>query len=416
VAFDFYSQKEKMMSELNFALYGTQSQFIESISPLLNEFEEKYQTSIKTTEMSLDDAWGQLFNYTIHGGGPDLARIGTIWTSSLISLNALRPFKSEEVTKFGGADEFFKPIWQSGIMPGDTKVWAIPFTAFNYVLFYRKDILEKSGIDEGNAFATAEAMRETLRSLKASGVQSPWIIPTSEHYRARLHILASWIWGADGHFISEDGKQVLLNQPKALQGLKDFYELHRFLSPSDYGLTTNECRRRFARGQAAIFIGGPDTLQFLRELNPAPGVVENLGVAALPGVPWIGGSSLVVWKDVLANPVMERNINNLIAFLTEKTTQIRMYELSRVTPARSDALLELELDPPELLQVEKYIMETGRSYRRYSIWIRIQNDLVNVLDQITAVYLNDTSADVVPITRKYVDPFAKRYNLILSAM
>ena len=404
------------MNELKFALYGTQSQFIESISPLLKEFEKKTQTSIKTTEMSIDDAWGQLFNYTIHGGGPDLARIGTIWTSSLVSLNALRPFKPEEVTKFGSPDVFFKPIWRSATMPGDEKVWAIPFTAFNYVLFYRRDILEQSGIAAESAFVSAKAMTETLRSLKASGFQSPWVIPTSEHYRARLHILASWIWGADGHFISEDGKQVLLNQPEALQGLKDFFELHQFLSPSDYGLSPNECRRRFARGQAAIFIGGPDTLQFLRELNPAPGVIENLGVAALPGVPWIGGSSLVVWKDVLANPVTERAINQLITFLTEKTTQIRMYELTRVTPARLDALLELELDPPELLQVEKHIMETGQSYRRYPIWIRIQNDLVNVLDQITAEYLNDTSADVVPVIQKYINPFAKRYNLILSAI
>ncbi len=404
------------MPELTFALYGTQSQFIENISPLLKEFESRSQTKIRTTEMTIDDAWPQLLNYTIHGGGPDLARIGTIWTSSLVSLNSLRPFKESEIESLGGEKAFFEPIWKSCISANDTRAWAVPFTTFNYVLFYRRDILAKAGIKEAKAFSTSRAMLGTLERLKASGVQSPWIIPSGEHFRARLHILASWIWGAGGHFLSEDGKQILLGEPEALKGLKDFFELHRFLAPSDHGLTANECRRRFARGQVAVFIGGPDTLQFIRELNPAPGVIENIGVAALPGVPWIGGSSLVVWKDVLANPVTERTINHLIAFLTDKKTQKQIYELSHVLPARSEALSELNLDPPELLQVEKKILKSGRSYRPYPIWLRIQNDLVHVFDQITSEYLEDTSQDVQPIIRKYADPVVNRYRLILSAM
>jgi len=404
------------MNELTFALYGTQSQFTEHISPLLKEFESKSQTQIRTTEMTIDDAWPQLLNYTIHGGGPDLARIGTIWTSSLVSLDSLRPFKESEIAALGGEKAFFEPIWKSCLSSSDARVWAIPFTIFNYVIFYRRDILAKTGIDEAGAFSTPRAMLETLERLKASGIQSPWIIPSGEHFRARLHILASWIWGAGGHFLSEDGKQILLDEPKAMKGLKDFFELHRFLAPSDYGLSTHECRRRFARDQAAIFIGGPDTLQLIRELNPAPGVLGNIGAAALPGVPWIGGSSLVVWKDVLANPITERNINNLITHLTEKNNQKRIFELSYVLPARSEALLELTLDPPELLQVEKKVLETGRSYRPYPIWLRIQNDLVKVFDQITSEYLEDTSKDILPIIQKHANPVVKRHNLILSAM
>jgi multiple sugar transport system substrate-binding protein len=404
------------MDKLSFALYGTQSHFIESISPILQEFEAKTQTIIETTGMSIDDAWPQLLNYTIHGGGPDLARIGTIWTSSLVSLNSLRPFKESEIKSLGGEDAFFKPIWQSCIHPGDGRIWAIPFTIFNYALFYHRDILAKAGIDETDAFSTPQAMLETLARLTASGVQSPWVIPSGEHFRARLHILASWIWGAGGHFLSKDGKKIPLGEPEALRGLKAFFELHRFLATSDHGLSPNECRRRFARGQAAMFIGGPDTLQLVKEINPAPGVTENIGVAALPGVPWIGGSSLVVWKDVLANPVTERTINNLMAFLTGKNTQKRLYELSYVLPARSDALSELKLDPPELLQVEKKVLETGRSYRPYPIWLRIQNDLVKVFDLITSEYLEDTNKDVLPIIQKYTDPVVKRYSLILGAM
>ena len=404
------------MNKLSFALYGTQSQFIESISPILKDFEQNYGSTIDTTGLSIDDAWPQLLQYTIYGGGPDLARIGTIWTSSLISLNALRPFKESEVAGLGGEDAFYKSIWQGIRLPDDSNIWAIPFTAFNYVIFYRKDFLSDVGIDIANAFISAQAMYETLEILSASHVQSPWIIPSGEHFRARLHILASWIWGAGGHFLSEDGKEVLLDQQEALAGLKSFFELHHFLAHSDYGLSPNECRRRFARGQATMFIGGPDTLRFLRDLNPAPGVIENIGVAALPGTPWIGGSSLVVWKDVLMDPLKERAVNGLISYLTDKTTQERIFEYSNVLPARSDALPGLILDPLELLDIEKLVLQSGRSYRPYPIWVRIQNDLIHVLDQIAAEFLDDTTKDVLPIIQKHIDPVVQRYSLILGGM
>ena len=404
------------MDELSFSLYGTHTQFVESIRPLLMEFESKYQTRIQTTELSIEEAWPQLLQYVLYGGGPDIARIGTIWTTSLVSLNALRPFKSNELASLGGESTFFSPIWQSNQLPGDLNVWAIPFTSYNYVLFYRRDLLASAGIDETEAFSSSEAMSDTLARLSASGVQSPWVIPSGEHFRARLHIVASWIWGANGHFLSQDGKQILLNQPEALKGLTDFFEMHRSLSLMDHGLSVNECRRRFARGLTAIYIGGPDTMYFLKDMNPASGVIENVGVAALPGIPWIGGSSLVVWKDVLAYPVKERAVNRLISFLTEKNNQIHLFALGKVLPSRPDALAEIILDPPELLEVEKYVLETGRSYRPYPIWVRIQNDLIKSLDLITADFLEDPSADALSVVRKYIDPLVQRYKLILSAM
>lgn len=404
------------MSKLNFALYGTQSHFIESIAPILKTFEERTRSTIETTGMSLDDAWGNLLQYSIHGGGPDLARIGTIWTSSLVSLNALRPFKTNEITALGGKDKFFEPTWQSTTRPGDERVWAVPFTTFGYFLFYRKDLLDKAGVDAKKGFSSAAAMLETLQKLQSAGIQSPWVIPTGEHFRARLHILASWIWGAGGHFLSEDGKQILLNEPAALTGLEDFFNLHRCLSSSDYGLSVNESRRRFARGQTAAYIGGPDTFGLLRELKPDPGVIDNISVTTLPGIPWIGGSSLVVWKDVLMDPPKERLVNSLISLLTNKATQEQIFKLSNTMPVRIDAFSELELDPPELQKVAKLVFETGRSYQPYPIWVRIQNDMINILDNITAEFLEDTNQPVLPIIQKHINPLVKRYNLILSAM
>ena len=101
---------------------------------------------------------------------------------------------------------------------------------------------------------------------------------------------------------------------------------------------------------------------------------------------------------------------------TEMKTQKQIYELSHVLPARADALSELNLDSPELLQVEKQILETGRSYRPYPIWLRIQNDLIRIFDLITAEFLDDTTEEILPLIHKYMDPVVKRYSLILGGM
>ena len=116
------------------------------------------------------------------------------------------------------------------------------------------------------------------------------------------------------------------------------------------------------------------------------------------------------------DPPKERLVNSLISLLTDKATQEQIFKLSNTMPARIDAFSELELDPPELQKVAKLVFETGRSYQPYPIWVRIQNDLINILDNITAEFLNDTNQPVLPIVQKHINPLVKRYNLILSAM
>ncbi|MEW5870183.1 MAG: extracellular solute-binding protein [Chloroflexota bacterium] len=403
------------MTELNFSLYSSQPLFLERISTLLKEFETQHHIPVRANQQNLDESWSQLFQYVLYGGGPDISRIGTIWTSSLVALNALRPFAPKEVAALGGANAFFDPVWQSCSLQGDARIWSIPFTVFNYALFYRRDLLNKAGIDAQVAFASAPAMLETLQRLQASGIHSAWVTPSGQHYRARLHVAVSWLWGAGGHLLSDDGRHFLANQPQALAGLESFFELFRCLSPDDYGLTSAECLQRFAQGRTAVYIGGPDTIARMREFGPPPGILENVGTTILPGTPWIGGSSLVVWKDVLSDPKKERAALQLISFLTQPLTQIKLYNLCEVLPSRREALAQLQLEPVELLQVERKVLETGRSYRPYPIWMRIQNDLILALDAITADILADSSLDIAAAISRHLDPLARKYEMTLES-
>jgi ABC-type glycerol-3-phosphate transport system substrate-binding protein len=154
---------------------------------------------------------------------------------------------------------------------------------------YRRDLLQRAGITEATAFTSPGAMLDTLRCLQA-GTASPLVLPSGQPFRARVHIAASWLWGTGGHYVSSDERQVQFDQPEARAGLKSFFQLYSYLMPHDHNLTYNECLQRFAQGQSAMTIASTSVLPMLQATNVSK-VMENLGSAILPGVPWIGGAN-----------------------------------------------------------------------------------------------------------------------------
>jgi multiple sugar transport system substrate-binding protein len=399
------------MTEINFSIYGDLPSPLEG--SLLQEFQAQHRVQVRVSRMLWNDAWPKLLNFAVYGGGPDISQIGAIWTSTLVSMNALRPFTAQEINGLGGTESFFAPTWQSTIPLGRSEVWGIPFTAFTYIVLYRRDLLQRAGIAEETAFESAAAMAETLERLRAAGVQSPWVAPSGQSYRARVHIAASWIWGAGGDFVSDDGRRILFDQPEARAGIKAFFELYRYLSSSDYNLTHDECLRRFASGDAAVTITGSNLPSALKSWTVSQ-VVENLGTAVVPGVPWVGGSNIVIWREAQVRPERERAAVLLANFLASQSTQIKYAAVSDSIPARSNALPYLKFEPVSLSQTFEQALRTGRSYKPTLIWVRLLNDLSRTFDMITADILADPPLDVAHALSGRLDPLARRFDLMLS--
>jgi multiple sugar transport system substrate-binding protein len=401
------------MTEITFSIYGDQPSPFEDSSALLQEFQAQHHIDVRVNRMAWEEAWPKLLNFALYGGSPDISQIGAIWTSTLVAMNALRPFSSQEIAALGGPEAFFAPTWQNTMFSGRSEVWGIPFTAFTYIVLYRRDLLQRAGIAEQTAFESAEAMAETLRRLRAAGINSPWVVPSGKPYRARVHIAASWIWGAGGDFVSDDGRRVLFDQPKARAGIEAFFELYRYLSPSDYNLTLDECLQRFALGDAAVTIAGSSSPSELSRWNVSQ-VLENLGVAAMPGVPWIGGSNLVVWREAQMHPARQHAALLLANFLVSQSTQIKYAAASNSIPARSNALSHLKFEPVSLGQTLVQALRTGRAYKPTLSWVRMLNDLCRVFDAVTADILADATLDVNQALSIHLDPLAQRFNLMLS--
>jgi multiple sugar transport system substrate-binding protein len=400
------------MTEVKFSIYGDQFSPLEE-PEFWQEFQEQTSTSVQVERLAWNAAWPRLLNYALYGGGPHLAQIGSLWTSTLVSMNTLRPFTAHEVATLGGTDAFFAPTWESVRLPGSSNVWGIPFTGFTYSVYYRQDLLQRAGIAADTAFASAAAMAETLQRLQASGVSSPWVIPSGQPYRARVHIAASWIWGGGGDFVSDDGLSACFDQPVARAGLKSFFDLYRYLSPADYNLTYNECIQRFARGKSAVLIAGTSVPTAIQH-EQVPSIIDNLGVAAVPGVPWIGGSDLVVWRDAQMYPDKEQAALLLVKYLTSLPVQIKYALAGSVFPARAEAMEHMTFEVPAGREVFAHNFRVGRSYKPVQIWVRMLNAFAPALDAITAEVLADKSNDIEHLLTKHLTPLAERFNLMLD--
>lgn len=399
------------MTEIKFTIYGDQPSPLEDQKFLLEEFQAQQRVTVHVERMTWESAWPKLLNFALYGGGPHVSQIGSIWTSTLVSMNALRPFVAREIDALGGSAAFLEPTWRTAVLPKQSVAWGIPFTGFSYSILYRRDLLRRAGVAEATAFTSPEAMLDTLQRLQAAGIASPLVLPSGQPFRARVHIAASWLWGAGGHFVSDDEQQAQFDQPQARAGLKSFFQLYSYLAAHDHQLTYNECLQRFVQGQAAVTIASTSVRPLLRTTH-TPEVMENLGSAVLPGVPWIGGSNLVVWREAQMYPELDHAALALVKFLTSHEVQLKYALAANAIPARQTVLAQLCFEPAGLNETFKLSLRVGRCYRPVLIWVRMINDLSRAFEAMTAEVLAQRSID--DVLNKYLTPLAQRYNLMLS--
>jgi ABC-type glycerol-3-phosphate transport system substrate-binding protein len=144
------------MTEIKFTIYGDQPSPLENPEFLLREFQERQRVTVQVERLTWEAAWPKLLNYALYGGGPHVSQIGSIWTSTLASMNALRPFVSREIDELGGTATFLEPTWRTAMLTKQSAAWGIPFTGFAYIVLYRRDLLRRAGVTEATAFTTPE--------------------------------------------------------------------------------------------------------------------------------------------------------------------------------------------------------------------------------------------------------------------
>ncbi len=400
--------------ELNFLTIADAPEDLQPLRGLLASFEREKQIQISLRRVGWDRAWQVLLMDAIEGRGPHVSQIGSTWVATMAMLDALRVFSPNDISAIGGANRFLPSAWESVKFANRPEVWAIPWSMYTFVLYYRRDMLAKADIDPAMAFVSTTAMRETFAKLSRNGI-SPWAFPSLHPYADLVHIASSWARANGGDFMSENGREPLFAQPEASAGLTDFFELFPFIPLALRGLNVDACMQAFARGDVAVFIGGVEIGNELMESPYASQEMrENVAVTTLPGVPWIGGDHLVVWKNVLKDQGRERTALDLVTYLSKKETQTQLFNLENILPARMDAYDELTFPLETTKPTLQKVLQAGRPHPTLQLWRRIEAFLDDMLLDIGSSVLRQPTVSASDIATQMLDDYEQKLAAVLK--
>ena len=397
------------MVEIELSIMARSLHPIPDIEPSLEQFEAETNAHVNLTVLEWDTAWSEVLKTALYRHGPDISEMGSTWVSSLVGMNSLRPFSIEELTALGGPGNFIPSLWDSGKLAGEKRVWAIPWLGYTRVIYYRRDLLEKAGIDEKTAFQTHAQLVKTLTRLQEMGGCTPWGVPTHQSQDS-LHNLASWVWNAGGDFISGDGRKILFHKEKAIAGMKAYFDLYRFLNKEDIDPENPETG--FRQGKTAVIAGEPQLWpnQVLHSPDVAPEVPIYIAAAPIPGVPFVGSSHLVVWKHTRN----ERITLQLIKHLTGLKTQLAYTPISGLLPVRQEVLDAPPYSEQPIFQVLSQSLKSGHTFQSIPLWGLVENKLNLILDRVWEDIFASENPDIEGILHKRLDPLAQQLELTLS--
>ncbi len=381
----------------------------DGIQPLLDQFKAKTGIHVRLRLLSWDAAFSMFVRSALYNDSPDVSELGTTWVGDLIGMNALRPFNTAEVAALGKPGAFLPQAWRTAAFhtagrPNE-RVWSIPWFAGARMLYYRKDLLERTGIDADEAFSSVHQLTDTIRRLSASGVRVPWTVPTG-YTHTTLHNISSWIWGAGGDFLSADNKRMVLLEPPALDGMCEYFSLSRYLHPEVRGLNGLEPDDYLLKHQdAAATISGPWLFA-----NRQNGQNQQIAVTLPPGPSFVGGSNLIIWKTA-RNP---EAAFKLVRFLTQTQPQIQYAQSIGLLPARKTAIEAEPFATDPNWQTVTRGLECGRTYPAIRLWGLIEDRLTTAFNAVWVDLLANPQAEVRAALLKHLEPLTERLNELLQ--
>jgi multiple sugar transport system substrate-binding protein len=396
------------VSDLEFSVMAHGPTTADDLRPMLAKFEAEHRVKVRLRVFTWETGWTETMKFALYGHGPDVSEIGSTWVGTLAATGTVRPFGIREIAAVGGRYAFLHPSWQSGYLTGQPEMWAMPWLGNVRFVFYRHDLFQQAGLDATTAFRTPTQFIQTLTRLQDAGVSVPFVIPTSNSLNT-LHTVALWVWGAGGNFVDPTGKHTIFNTAEARSGFRAYFDLRRHLAPAAQRLDTEQSDQFFLKGEAAVTISDPGLLNTVLK-HPPPGEA-TIRTALPPGVPFVGGSNLIVWRHSHNHKLAVE----LVRFLTGQQNQIAYSQRARSLPVRLDALTGRPFATDPLFQPAVEGLKLGRSYPTSRLWGLMEEKLVAELNAIWDELFANPALDLDRALEEHLHPLGKRLDAILAS-
>ena len=224
-------------------------------------------------------------------GNPAEYTSAIVATSSIVALmneDVIRPL--DDLIAAHGQD-----IPKSQLITIDGKVMAVAFMANSQHLVYRKDVLEKIGVEPPKSYEDLLAAAEKIR---AAGLMQN---PVGGAYMAGWNLAEEFVnmyTGAGGEFFLPGTAQVAINNPQGVAALEMMKALTAYMNPDYLTHDSNATSAEWEAGNVALMnLWGSRTGVLMDTEGSAPEVYENTVVGAPMTV---GGGSVpatTLWWD-----------------------------------------------------------------------------------------------------------------------
>lgn len=188
-----------------------------TLQDLINKFNKQNKGKFQVTYREMPTDSGQYFDKLqteFQAGQSSIDVIGgdIIWAAQFAAnqwvIDLSNKFPKSEQSKFLPA-----PIQG---LTYDGKIWAVPWFTDAGMLFYRKDLLEKSGYSEPpKTWDELKAM--ALKVKKDAGLEAGFVFQ-GDNYEGGVCNGCEYIWTNGGNILQ--GNKVVIDSPQAIAGLK----------------------------------------------------------------------------------------------------------------------------------------------------------------------------------------------------
>ena len=392
------------MEEITLSVYSHGIAAEEKLRALLQDFEEKVGIHVRLDTIQFSALrWPRVVEAALYHSGPDVSEVGSSWVGDLVRMDALRSFSKDEFDQIVDGGYLFDSIvkshaWVSRGVP----VYSIPFTADARVVFFRRDLFEKAGIDEITAFSKFVQLQNTLVALKEKGIPIPIVLP-NRWSSMTLQCIASWVWEKGGDFLEPGGTKLVFDSPESLEGFTDYFRLVHHLVSDARDLEEYKADEMFNSGRAAILFSG----YWIPSSNMVDAVRTNLRAACMPGIPFVGGSDLVIWNHSRHASVAL----SLIKYFQSKQAGKYLH------PWLGLPIKEHDWRSPilntDIFQVFKESILKGRTFPHSQLWGLVEKRLTDTFAEIWAEVINAPSGDLDMLVENRIKELAARLQYIL---
>lgn len=252
---------------------------------LIDQFNTENDGKIEIQATTLD--WGVPFYSKVQasaavGEGPDIMTYHASRIPLAVSQGSLTEITADDMTAMGlSADSFAPATWEA--VQVDGKQYAVPFDTHPIVLYYNKDLLEKSGLIGADGLPTGldglDNFNAALKKLKDDGNEWGIVQVTADGgfaFRTIYSLLCQQNGdiGNDGNWFPGDSQEKLAN---AVGVISNWVAEGYNPSYTDYPSTV----ALFTSGKSPFMINGVWEVPTMDDLNKQ-GKLFNWGAIELP--------------------------------------------------------------------------------------------------------------------------------------